>query len=111
MAEAIATAQRLTGKQVIDAADMRRGLENLDLSEARLKELGLAGIMPPDPDLVRRPLGRARGLHAGMGRHALAGRLRLVPADADLVRPMLEQAAQDYVKANQPWPARTEACG
>ena len=32
------------------------------------------------------------------------------PPLTDIVRPMLEQAAQDYVKANQPFPARAEPC-
>jgi branched-chain amino acid transport system substrate-binding protein len=28
----------------------------------------------------------------------------------DKVRPLLEEAAKDYVAKNQPWPARTEPC-
>ena len=41
------TAQPLTGKPVVTAEDVRRGLENLDITEARLAELGLTGFMPP----------------------------------------------------------------
>jgi branched-chain amino acid transport system substrate-binding protein len=39
IAEGIRRAQELTGKTVIDATDMRNGLENLDITEARLKEI------------------------------------------------------------------------
>ena len=46
VAEAIATAQKMTGKTVITGADMRMGLENFDLSEARLTELGLSKASP-----------------------------------------------------------------
>ena len=58
IAEAIATAQRQTGKPVVTAEDVRLGLENLDITEARLEELGLKGFMPPLKDDLRGPLGR-----------------------------------------------------
>ena len=47
ISEAIRTAQRLTGKKVINGADMRRGLEHLRITEKRWKQLGLAGFGPP----------------------------------------------------------------
>ena len=47
IAEAIRNAQKITGKKVIDGADMRRGLETLEISEARLKEMGAAGFVAP----------------------------------------------------------------
>ena len=42
----------LTGEQV------RWGLENLNIDDARLKELGATGLMHADQDLLRRPRGR-----------------------------------------------------
>ncbi|MDH3452186.1 MAG: ABC transporter substrate-binding protein, partial [Gammaproteobacteria bacterium] len=47
VAEAIRVAQQKTGKKVISGADMRIGLENLQLTEARLKEIGLDGFTIP----------------------------------------------------------------
>jgi len=44
LAEAILVAQEMTGKKVIDGADMRLGLENIDLTEERLTALGLPGF-------------------------------------------------------------------
>ncbi|MGC6527142.1 MAG: ABC transporter substrate-binding protein, partial [Paracoccaceae bacterium] len=44
VAEAISTAQKMTGKKSITGADMRMGLENFVLDQARLGELGLAGF-------------------------------------------------------------------
>ena len=47
MAEAIRTAQQRTGKTAISAEDMRVGLENLDITAERIKEMGLEGFMRP----------------------------------------------------------------
>src|SRR5581483_2727560 len=47
IAEAIRNAQKITGKKVIDGSDMRRGLETLNITAARLKELGAEGFAAP----------------------------------------------------------------
>ena len=47
IAEGIRKAQEMTGKTVIDATDMRAGLENLDITEERLKEMGMEGFALP----------------------------------------------------------------
>ena len=47
VAEAIRTAQQVTGKKAITGEDMRKGLEALDLTADRLKELGLEGYTNP----------------------------------------------------------------
>ena len=110
IAEAIRHAQWLTGKQEVSAEDMRRGLETLDLDAARLKELGLAGFMAP--------------LKLTCTDHSGAGELYVqawdgttwrqdsewFPPLTKIVRPALELAAVGYVKANEPWPKRTEPC-
>ena len=51
IAEAIAEAQKITGKKVVTGEDVRRGLENLNLDAARFKALGLDGFAAP----LRRP--------------------------------------------------------
>ena len=45
--EAIRTAQAKFGKKPLTGEQVRWGFENLDLSEARLKELGFAGMLKP----------------------------------------------------------------
>ena len=47
IAEAIATAQKIAGKKVVTGEDVRRGFENINLDEARLKAIGLAGFASP----------------------------------------------------------------
>ena len=47
IAEAIRNAQKITGKKVVNGEDVRRGLETLNITEARLKELGMEGFASP----------------------------------------------------------------
>ena len=44
VSEAIRAAQKITGKTVITGEDMRLGLENFVLDQARLAEIGLPGF-------------------------------------------------------------------
>ena len=45
--EAIRTAQEKFGKKPLTGEQIRWGLENLNLTEARIKELGFEGMMKP----------------------------------------------------------------
>lgn len=109
VAEAIATAQKMTGKKVINGADMRAGLENFDLSDARMKELGLEGF--------------AGALAGDCADHEGAGSVfiqqwdgstfnrvsDLIAPMTDVVRPLLEEAANKYVSDKPDWKGQT--CG
>lgn len=110
IAEAIRTAQELTGKKAINAEDMRRGLEKLDITAERLKEIGLDGFMAP----MKVTCDDHSGSH-NVYVQEWDGKAWKPVSDwfspmKDVVRPMLEAAAKDYVEKNQPWPERTEAC-
>ena len=110
IAEGIRNAQKLTGKKQIDGADMRRGLESLNISEARWKELGLPGFAEP--------------IHLSCADHNGHNNVFLVQWDGtkwmkqagsiapihDKVQPLINSAAEQYVKANTGWPKRTEPC-
>jgi branched-chain amino acid transport system substrate-binding protein len=109
LSEAIRMAQDSTGKSVISGADMRDGLEAIDLSAERLSELGLEGFT-----------GAIKGScsdHEGAGSVFIqqwdgsnwVKVSDLIEPMTDTVRPMLEQAAEDY-KADKPdW--QTQTCG
>ncbi|MEM7694486.1 MAG: ABC transporter substrate-binding protein [Pseudomonadota bacterium] len=110
MAEAIRTAQAMTGNAVVTAADVRDGLEALNITEERLKEAGFEGFM--------KPLALSCADHAGqkdvyVQQWTGEGWEKVsdwFPPMVDRVRPMLEAAADEYEKANAPWPAREVAC-
>lgn len=103
LSEAIRVAQAKTGKTVINGEDMRYGLENIDLSDARLAELGLEGFT-----------GAVKGScedHEGAGAVFLqqwdgsdwARITDLIEPMNDVVRPLLEEAADKYVSDKPDW--------
>ncbi|MEM1047308.1 MAG: ABC transporter substrate-binding protein [Pseudomonadota bacterium] len=108
VAEAIATAQKMSGKAQITGVEMRDGLENLNLDAARLAELGLEGFMAPI-------VGSCKD-HAGSGPVFIqqwdGSKWNKVtdPIEpmADVVRPLLEEAAQNYVSDKPDW--KTQTC-
>jgi len=111
IAEAIRTAQKKTGKKVVDAADVRAGLESLDIDAARVKELGLEGFMTP----VKVTCDDHSGSNAAYVQQ-WDGAKWVKVSDwmepmKDKVRPLLTADAAAYAAKNAPWPARTEACG
>jgi branched-chain amino acid transport system substrate-binding protein len=111
IAEAIRNAQRITGKKVVAGVDVRRGLEQLRLTAARWKELGLADFAAPITGLSCTD-------HSGHESGAMQrwdGGKWVVASDwiaplKDSVEPMLETAAREYVASDPAWPRRTEPC-
>jgi len=110
IAEAIRNAQQKTGETAVTAEDVRAGFESLDITEARLEEIGLKGFMPP----VKVTCEDHSGSHAVYVQQwdgkAWQKAIDWFTPMTDVVRPMLEQAAADYVAANPGWPKRTEPC-
>jgi branched-chain amino acid transport system substrate-binding protein len=110
MAEAIRTAQRLTNKKQVNGEDVRRGFESLDISAARLKEIGLENFASP----VKVSCSDHNG-HGGISVVEWDGTkwttlVASIQPIKDKVLPLIESAAQDYVKGNAGWPKRTEPC-
>ena len=110
LAEAIRNAQKLSGKKLINGEDMRRGLETLQISAARWKEIGLPDFGPP----IDVTCDDHNGHHAAYVQQwdgtKWVKASDWIPPMKDKVMPLLDAAAKDYVTKNQPWPKRTEAC-
>ena len=111
ISEAIRNAQRLTGKKVVTGTDVRRGLESLNITAARWKEIGLENFAAP---ITGVNCTDHNGHHSAYmqqwdGTKWVKVSDWIAPMK-DKVRPLLEAAAKDYVSKNQPWPARAEAC-
>jgi len=110
MAEAIRNAQKITGKKVVTGEDVRRGFEALNITEARLKELGMEGFAGP--------LKLSCSDHSGHNKVFISqwdGTKYVKASDwiepmKDKVRPLIEEAAKDFVSKNTGWPKRVEAC-
>jgi branched-chain amino acid transport system substrate-binding protein len=110
IAEGIRRAQEITGKTVIDATDMRNGLENLDITEARLKEMGMEGFALPMKLSCEDHSGHHKVYVVEWDGKDWQKAGDWFAPDVDVVKPLLKKAAEDYAASNAPWPERTEAC-
>jgi branched-chain amino acid transport system substrate-binding protein len=110
IAEGIRTAQKVSGKKQITGADMRRGLEALNITEARLKEIGADGFAAPMKIACDDHNGHNAAYMAKWdGTKWVKGSDWIEPLKSK-VRPLIETAAKDYAGANAGWPKRTEPC-
>ncbi|WP_249690544.1 ABC transporter substrate-binding protein [Stappia sp. WLB 29] len=110
MVEAIRIAQEMTGKKVINAEDMRVGLENLKIDEARLEAIGLKGMIAPIEITCANHSG-----HHSLFIQEWDGEKWTPATDwfspmTEEVTPILMQASKDYATSNAPWPTREDAC-
>ena len=110
IAEGIRKAQELSGKTVIDATDMRAGLENLDITEERLKEIGMEGFALPMKLSCDDHNGHHKVYVVEWDGTDWKKAGDWFSPDVDMVKPLLKKAAEDYVASNDPWPERTEPC-
>ena len=97
-AEAIRTAQEKYGKKPITGEQMQWGIENLNISDARLKQLGATGLM--------------QALKVSCFDHEGGGAVKFIQwdgkawkvisdwiaSDQSIVRPMIEESAANYAK-------------
>ena len=111
IAEAIRNAQKITGKKVVTGEDVRRGLETLTITQARWKELGLEGFGAPITGISCTDHNghQAAYMQQWDGTKWVKISDWISPLKEE-VRPLLEAAANDYVKKNEGWPKRTEGC-
>ena len=96
--EAIRKAQEKHGKKPLNGEQVRWGLENLNINDARLKELGATGFM--------------QALKVSCTDHEGGGAVKFmqwdgkawkvitdwIPSDQSIVRPMIEESAGKYAK-------------
>jgi len=97
-AEAIRTAQEKFGERPITGEEMRWGIENLDITPDRIKELGAEGLVQP--------------IQVSCRDHEAGGAVKFqqwdgakwtvitdwIQSDQTIVRPMVEQSASRYAK-------------
>ena len=110
VAEGIANAQKLTGKKDITGADMRKGLENMNLTADRLKALGLTGLTVPmkatcEDHSGSHPLFMTQWDGTEWNRTP-GGEVNVMKAE---VRPLIEAAAEKYISDKPTW--QTQKCG
>ncbi|MGB0901640.1 ABC transporter substrate-binding protein [Halocynthiibacter sp.] len=104
LAEGIKTAQDHFGEGEISATQLRWGLENLNLTDERLAEMGMTGMVAPFSTSCSNHTGHAGGwMLEWDGAKWVVGSDHLM-ADAEAIRPLEVAAAAEYAEANAPWP-------
>jgi branched-chain amino acid transport system substrate-binding protein len=110
IAEAIAQAQKITGKKVVTGEDVRRGLENLNLDEARFKALGLEGFAGPFKTTCFDHNSHSATFVQQWDGTKWVKVGDLIGPDSARVQPLIDEAAMAYAQKNAGWPNRTEPC-
>lgn len=97
--EALRDAQAEHGNRVISGAEMRDALENLDLTEQEIADLGVTGLVPPIKVTCANHEGQNPAIMiqqwTGDGYEMVSD---WIPAMAELTRPLVEQEAAAYAK-------------
>jgi branched-chain amino acid transport system substrate-binding protein len=110
IAEAIRHAQKVSGKKEITGEDLRRGLETLEITAARLKELGAEGFAAPMKVTCQDHNGHNAAFMAQWDGTKWNKASDWISPIKDKVNPLIEEASKEYVGANAGWPKRTEPC-
>ncbi|SIO14917.1 ABC transporter substrate-binding protein [Vannielia litorea] len=97
-AEAIKTAQEMTGATAITPAQMRDGMENLEMTEAKMEALGLPGFGPEFKVSCENHGGNGFGAVAQWD--AAAGSWSLITdyyqSDQEVIAPLIEEDSAAY---------------
>ncbi len=109
MAEAIRAGQKSSGKVKITGVEMRDGLESFVLDEARLKEIGLEGFTAPITASCKDHEGSGAIFVQQWDGKTWNRISDLIPPMTDVVKPLLEEAADKYVSEQTDW--KTQSCG
>ena len=109
LAEGIAAAQAEFGTAEINAEQLRWGLENINMTEARISELGLDGMVPPFSTSCANHTGHSGGWMLEWDGTKFVKVSDLLMPNVDAYRALASEKAAEYATANAPWPVN-EAC-
>ena len=110
LAEAITAAQAEFGVAEISAPQLRWGLENINMTEERISELGLDGMLPPFATSCDNHTGNSGGwMLEWDGAAFVKVSDHLLPNTAGYADLIAEKSA-DYASTNAPWPMN-DSCG
>ncbi|MDN2565127.1 ABC transporter substrate-binding protein [Aquibium sp. A9E412] len=108
LVEAIRAAQDEFDTQTVDATQVRWGLENINLDEARLEELGMSGMIVPFKTSCADHTGHGGGWMLEWDGSKFVKVSDLITPDREAIAPLEAEKAQEYAEANAPWPTNEE---
>ena len=108
--EAIRLAQEHFGTRLIDAGQLRWGLENLKFDEDGLAWIGVEGMIAPFTITCDDHTGHSGAWVLEWDGERFVKASGLLKADQAMIAPLLEKEANADAQANAPWPTNEE-CG
>ncbi|MBX3530022.1 MAG: ABC transporter substrate-binding protein [Rhizobiaceae bacterium] len=108
LVEGIKAAQANFNTKVINAEQLRWGLENLKFDDASIKSLGLEGMIPPFSTSCANHTGHSGGWMLEWDGSKFVKASDLLQADRAAIDPLVTSEAAKYAAANAPWPVSTE---
>lgn len=109
LAEGIRVAQAEYDVAEINAEQLRWGLENINMTEARIDELGLTGMVPPFATSCSNHTGHSGGWMLEWDGEKFVKVSEHLTANVAAYTELAQQNAKDYADANAPWPM-AEGC-
>lgn len=111
LAEAIKAAQANFDAKTVNAEQVRWGLENLDLTDEKIAELGMTGMVGSFSTSCSNHTGHSGAWMLqwdGAKFVTVSDRLQ---ADASEIDPLIAEKAKEYADANAPWPVNEDCSG
>ncbi|MBU0581565.1 MAG: ABC transporter substrate-binding protein [Alphaproteobacteria bacterium] len=102
--EGIKAAQEHFDTKVVTAEQLRWGLENLKIDDAKLAEIGMTGMIAPFSTSCANHAGHAGGWMLEWDGAKFVKVSDLLQADESVIEPLVEAEAKKYAEANAPWP-------
>ncbi len=109
LVEGIRAAQEHFDVKNVNAEQLRWGLENLNIDDARIAEMGMSGMIGPFATNCANHTGHAGAWMLEWDGTKFAPVSDKLAADGDAVGVLEEVKAMEYAEANKPWPIN-EAC-
>ena len=109
LVEGIKAAQEHFDTKNVSAEQLRWGLENLNIDDAKIAELGMTGMIAPFSTSCSDHTGHAGAWVLQWDGAKFAPVSDHLSADRDAIAPLEQAKAMEYAEANKPWPMN-EAC-
>jgi branched-chain amino acid transport system substrate-binding protein len=108
LTEGVKAAQANFNTKVINAEQLRWGLENLNIDEAKLKEIGMEGMIVPFKTTCADHTGHGGAFMLEWDGTKFVKASELIMPDRDAIVPLEIEKAKEYAAANAPWPVNEE---
>ncbi|WP_093189397.1 ABC transporter substrate-binding protein [Pseudovibrio sp. Tun.PSC04-5.I4] len=111
VAEAVKGAQDHFKNPMVTPEQVRWGLENLNITEERLTELGMSGIIAPLKLSCDNHTGHSGAWMLEWNGEEFVKASDMLTPNREIIRPLEIEKAAEYAKNNAPWPGRGDlAC-